>query len=140
MATSGYRDVCCRRYLGGDMGQLFANRGELPGWFLILAVFALAGCAPQPPPQRTRPEIIPGEVLIHTGEASLLTTGRLSAATGREDFVVKQVSCFLETCRVVVERKGPAADEAWTYALVDAIGAARIPGIGGVEPSIMRSR
>ena len=91
-----------------------------------------------PPPLRTCPEIIPGEVLIHTGDASLLTTKRLSAATGRDDFAVKQVSCFLKTCRVSIERVGPPADEDWTYALVDAIGAARVPGIDGVEPSPRR--
>ena len=45
-----------------------------------------------------------------------------------------------QVVRVLVERIGPAADESWTYALVDAIGAARVPGIDGVEPSIMRSR
>jgi len=107
-------------------------------WFL--AFFALTDCAPQPPPPRTRPEIVPGEVLVHTRDASLLTTQRLADATGRDDFAVKHVSCFLETCRVVVERKGPAADEGWTYGLADAIGAARVPGIGRVEPSIARSR
>ena len=106
----------------------------------FLAVCALGACAPQPPPLRTRPEIMPGEILVHTGDASLLTTQELSAATGRGDFVVKKVSCFLKTCRVVVERMGPAADESWTYALVDAIGAARVRGIDGVEPSIVRSR
>jgi hypothetical protein len=105
-----------------------------------VAILALAACAPQPPPLRRRPEIIPGEVLIHTADASLLTTQRLSAATGRDDFGVKQVSCFLKTCRVLVERVGPAADEDWTYALVDAIASARVPGIDGVEPSRARSR
>jgi len=54
---------------------------------------------------------MPGEILVHTGDASLLTTQELSAATGRGDFVVKKVSCFLKTCRGVVERMGPAADE-----------------------------
>jgi hypothetical protein len=122
----------------GSFELLLPDRRQIRRWFL--AVCALGGCAPQPPPPRTRPEIIPGEVLVHTGNTSLLTTKELSAATGREDFVVKQVSCFLKTCRVVVERIGPAADERWTYALVDAIGAARVPGIDGVEPSTMRSR
>jgi len=105
-----------------------------------VAVLAVAACAPQPPPLRTRPEIIPGEVLVHTSDASLLTTRALAAATGRDDFVVKQVSCFMNTCRVLVERMGPAADEDWTYALVDAIGAARAPGIASVEPTPTRSR
>src|SRR6267143_7326940 len=45
-----------------------------------------------------------------------------------------------QVVRVLVERIGPAADESWTYALVDAIGAARVAGIDGAEPSIMRSR
>src|SRR5258705_13214646 len=98
-------------------------RREMPKWCLT-AIFALIACAPQPPPLRTRPEIIPGEILVHTRDASLLTTQRLSAATGRGDFVVKQVSCFLETCRVLVERNGRAADEDWTYALIDSIGTA----------------
>src|SRR5260370_17431081 len=91
----------------GSFEQLWPNRRQMRRWFL--AVFALGACAPQPPPRRTRPEIIPGEVLVHTGDASLLTTKELSAATGRGDFVVKQVSCFLKTCRVVVHPIGPAA-------------------------------
>src|ERR1700682_4655570 len=106
----------------------------------LLAVFASGACAPQPPPLRTRPEIIPGEATAHTVAASLLTTEKLSAATGREDFVVKQVSCFLKTCRVVVERIGPAGNKNWTYGLGEAIGAPRVVGIDGVEPSIMHSR
>jgi hypothetical protein len=104
----------------------------------LVAVFALGACAPQPPPLRSRPEIVPGEVLVHTEDASLLTTGKLSAATGRGDFVVREVHCFLKTCRVVVERVGAAADADWTYVLVDALAAARMPGIGGVEPNTAR--
>ena len=119
-----------------------ADRTEMRGrsFDLAVALLALLACAPQPPPMRTRPEIVPGELLVHTGDPSLLTTQRLSAATGRDDFVVKQVSCFLKTCRLVVERTGRVTDEDWTYSLVDAIGAARVPGIDGVEPSRMRSR
>lgn len=97
-----------------------------------IAACAIAACAPQPPP-RPPPEIVPGEVLVHTANAALLTTERLSAATDRADFVVKEVHCLLGTCRVVVERAGAAADTSWTYRLVDALAAARIPGIDSVE-------
>jgi hypothetical protein len=99
----------------------------------VLALWACAPVAPQPPP-RPRPEIVHGEVLIDTTDASLLTTEKLSAAAGREDFAVREVHCFLGTCRVVVERVGAAADANWTYALVDALAAARVPGIVRVEP------
>jgi len=98
----------------------------------IAAICAVAACAPQPPP-RPPPEIVVGEVLVHTAIPSLLTTQRLSAATDRADFVVKEVHCLLGTCRVVVERAGAAADTRWTYELVDGLAAARIPGIDSVE-------
>jgi len=103
-----------------------------------LAALALAACAPQPPPPRMRPEIAPGELVIHTRDATLLTTQRLAATVGRDDFSVRQVSCFLETCRVRVERTGAATTEDWTYALVDAIRAARVPGIAAVEAAPVR--
>jgi len=41
----------------------------------------------------------------------------------------------LSTCRVVFERTGAAADSSWTYALVDALATARMPGIDSVEPN-----
>jgi len=104
----------------------------------IVIACALAGCAPQHwgypvPPPRPRPEIVPGEALVHTANAALLTTEKLSTATDRDDFTVKQVHCVLGTCRVVFERTGAAADSSWTYALVDALAAARMPGIDSVE-------
>jgi hypothetical protein len=76
--------------------------------------------------------------MIHTRDSGSLTSARLSAAVGRDDFVVRQVSCFLETCRVLVDRLGAATDESWTYALIDAIRAARPPGIGAVDPAPAR--
>jgi len=107
---------------------------------ILCVALALFACAPQPPPLRTRPEIIPGEVVVHTAGSPLLTTASLATATGRDDFAVRQVSCFMNTCRVMVERIGAAADEEWTYALVAALASARVPGIGSVEPSLARSR
>jgi hypothetical protein len=98
----------------------------------IAIVCAVAGCAPQPPP-RPRPEIALGEALVHTANPALLTTERLSSATGRDDFLVKEVHCLLGTCRVVFERSGAAVDSAWTYELVDALAVARMPGIVSVE-------
>ncbi|HEX9572648.1 MAG TPA: hypothetical protein VF994_01050 [Myxococcales bacterium] len=106
----------------------------------IAAVIAIVACAPQPPP-RPRPEIVLGEALVHTANAALLTTERLSAATGRDDFIVKEVHCLLGTCRVVFERAGAAVDSAWTYELVDALAVARMPGIDGVETNpVVRPR
>jgi hypothetical protein len=104
----------------------------------IAIACAIAGCAPQQlwypvPPPRPRPEIVPGEALVHTANAALLTTDRLSTATDRSDFTVKEVHCVLGTCRVVFERTGAAADSGWTYALVDALATARMPGIDSVE-------
>jgi hypothetical protein len=98
---------------------------------MLAAVYAVTACAPQPPP-RPRPEILPGEVLVHTADASLLTTEKLSAATRRQDFAVKEVHCLLSTCRIVVERIDGAADSNWTYGLVDALAAAHVPGIADV--------
>src|SRR5262245_11493246 len=102
--------------------------------WIIAAVCGAAACAPQPPP-RPPPEIVPGEIVVHTADASLLTTEKLSAATRRKDFVVSDVHCFLQTCRVRVDRVGAAADQIWTRALVDSFAASRVPGISGVEPS-----
>jgi len=101
---------------------------------IIVLVWGALACAPQPPP-RPPPEIVPGEIVVHTHDPSLLTTEKLSAATGREDFIVRDVHCLLQTCRVVVDRVGAAANPSWTRSLVDALAASRTPGILGVEPS-----
>jgi hypothetical protein len=66
------------RSVGGRYEQLVPDRREIRRWFLT--VFTLGACAPQQPPPPARPEIIPGEVLVHTRDASLLTTEKLSAA------------------------------------------------------------
>ena len=84
--------------------------------------------------------VYPGEALVHTANAALLTTEKLSTATDRADFKVKEVHCFLGTCRVLFERTGAAADSGWTYDLVDALAAARIPGIDSVEPNPVTHR
>ena len=102
--------------------------------WIIAGLCGALGCAPQPPP-RPPPEIVPGEIIVHTADASLLTTEKLSAATGREDVIVREVHCLMQTCRVVVERVGAAADPSWTRSLVDALAASRVAGIFGVEPS-----
>jgi hypothetical protein len=110
---------------GGDLGPV-----------LLVAFVVLTACS-HPPRPRPHAAIVPGEILVRTSDPSLLTSEKLSSAARRNDFVVKETQCLAKTCRVVLARLGAATDAAWTYEIIDALAAAKVAGIDGVEPNVV---
>jgi hypothetical protein len=97
-------------------------------------LLALAACASKPKAAPGGSRLVPGELVVRASDASVLHTRTFAAALEREDVVVKEVECLTERiCKVVLERLGAPADEAWTREVVERLSAAPPPGIDSVE-------
>lgn len=83
---------------------------------------------------RPAPSIVSGELLVVTNDRTALETAVLAKAAGRDDFSVRSVECLsARICRVVVERDGVPADEAWTRELIQSLSESLPDGITSVE-------